>query len=142
MMKLSSTIISLVFFGKENVCTFALLTVRLSKLHDRDRHRRRRQRPCTATLFGLVSPCRVDSIKDMHEHQLSRVGGQQRRFGCVLRLCIASCAHAVESRREGLQNGSHRSRRPWRLRVRSPRLRLVVLNCSYGKRRPLIRHLS
>ena len=48
----------------------------------------------------------------------------------------------VESRREGLHDGSRRSRRRWRLRIRSPRLRLMVLDYSYDKRWPQRRHLS
>ena len=104
---------------------------RAPKAPDHDRRRRRRQRPRTAAMVGLLSPRRVDSIEDMRQHKSSRVGGQKRRFGCAPRLCMASRAHAVESRREGLHDGSRRSRRRWRLQIRSPRLRLMVFDYSY-----------
>ena len=93
-------------------------------------------------MVGSLSPCRVYLIEDIHAHKLSRVGGQKRRFGCAPRLCMASRAHAVEPRREGLHDGSCRSRRRWRLRFRSPRLRLMVLDYSYDKRWPQRRYLS
>ena len=115
---------------------------RAFKAPDHDRRCRRRQRPRTAAMIVSLSSCRVDSIDGMHKHESSRVGAQKRRFGCAPRLCMASRAHAVESRGEGLHNGSRRSRRRWRLRVRSPRLRLMVLDYSYYERRPQLRHLS
>ena len=118
------------------------LISRARKAPDHDRRRRRRQRPRTAAMVGLLSPRRVDSIEDMRQHKSSRVGGQKRRFGCAPRLCMASRAHAVESRREGLHDGSRCSRRRWRLRIRSPRLRLMVFECSFDKRWPQRRHLS
>ena len=129
-----------VFFRKENVCTFASLTVRLSEPRDHDRRRRCRQHPLTAAMVDSLPPRRVKSVDDMHKHKLSRVDSQKRQFACVLRLCMASRAHAVESRHEGLQNDSRRSRRLWRLRVRSPRILLVVLNYSYTKRWPQLQH--
>ena len=55
---------------------------------------------------------------------------------------LARTLSSLESRREGLQNGSRRSRRLWQLRVRKPRLRLSVLSYSYDKRRPQLRYLS
>ena len=93
-------------------------------------------------MVGSLSPRCVDSIEDMRQHKSSWVGGQKRRFGCAPRLCMASRAHAVESRGEGLHNGSRCSRRQWRLWVQSPRLRLMVLDYSYDERRPQLRHLS